>query len=304
MATALELIVALDRFIEATKPIVKKRLLAPIERKLETAMKYAFALQGRAFLKHFARLEKLFPTETIMEALALEDWEPLFNQADVETIEAFVKPIDSAVEAALLAGGKQTMADFMLTGSFDLANPRAVAYLKDYGAKLVKGINETTRTYIKTIVTEGVEQGWSYNKTAKAISDRYEEFRIGMPQKHIQSRAHLVAVQESAQAYESGNMIVAQDLKDAGLDIEKSWLTVGDDRVSEECRANQAQEWIPLDQAFSSGVANAPGHVACRCTTLYQRKGLGVAEFKKTPTYRLALASGSISESKHVGAGE
>jgi len=268
-----ELLEAIDRFLEASKPAVKERLLAPIEHKLEKAMNYAFALQGKAFLRRFGRLKVLWPAEVISEAIAYAEWEALFDEAALETLEAFVGPIDEAVEAALMAGGKQAMADFLLAGSFDLANPRAVVYLQNYGAQLVAGINETTRGYIKTVVTEGVEQGWSYNRTAKAITDRFTEFRIGQPQKHIQSRAHLIAVQESAQAYEHGNMIVARDLEDAGLEMEKSWLTVGDDRVSDLCRGNQAEGWIPLNQMFSSGADRVPGHVACRCTTLYRRVG-------------------------------
>ena len=217
MTTALvEFAIAIDRFLEASAPGTKARLLAPIERKLEKAMKYAFALQGTAFLRRLGHLKVLWPMEAIREAIVDSDWTPLFNAAELETIEAFVEPIDDAVQAALLAGGKQAMANFLLTGAFDLKNPRAVAYLKDYGAKLVKGINETTKTYIKTVVTEGVEQGWSYNKMAKAISDRYEEFRIGMPQQHIDSRAHMIAVTEAGTAYEQGNMIVAEDLAAAG----------------------------------------------------------------------------------------
>jgi len=98
---------------------------------------------------------------------------------------------------------------------------------------------------------------------AKAISDRYGMFRVGQPQLHIDSRAHLIAVQEAGQAFEYGNMVVAQDLRNAGLEMEKSYLTVGDDRVSELCRGNEADGWIPLDQSFSSGAASAPGHVAC-----------------------------------------
>jgi len=273
VGTGIGLIEALDRFLEASKPVTKNRLLAPIERKLEKAMKYAFALQGQAFLRRFGRLKLTWPTESIREALAYAEWEALFDEAALETIEAFEGPLDAATEAALLAGGKEAMADFMLTGSFDLANPRAVVYLQNYGAKLITGINETTRGYIKTVVTEGVEKGWSYNKTAKAITDRFTEFRLGQPQQHIQSRAHLIAVQESAQAYEQGNMIVARDLEHAGLEMEKSWLTVGDDRVSDLCRGNEVEGWIALNQIFSGGTDSAPGHVACRCTTLYRRVG-------------------------------
>ena len=73
--------------------------------------------------------------------------------------------------------------------------------------------------------------------------------------------------------YERGNMGVAEDLETAGLEMEKSWLAVGDDKVCDVCRANAAEGWIPLGQTFSGGVDRPLQHPACRCCALYRRKG-------------------------------
>lgn len=267
------LITTLDRFLEAAAVDTKARSLAPIERRLEAAMRRAFASQEREFLRRFARLRPLF-AEVLREAIAEVDWKPLFDDAALATLDVFIEPIDDAAKAGLLAGGRQAMADLMVEGSFDLANLRAVAYLQDYGAKLVAGIDDTTRQYIKTVITEGVEQGWSYGKMAKAISDRYAEFRVGRPQQHIDSRAHMIAVTEVGQSYEAGNMGVAEDLAAAGLEMEKSWLVTGGE-ICALCLGNEAQGWIPLKQAFSSGHMGPLAHPACRCCGLYQHRGAG-----------------------------
>jgi hypothetical protein len=162
-----------------------------------------------------------------------------------------------------------------IEGSFTLANPRAVAYLRDYGALRVAGINETTRQYLQTVITDGVEQGWSYNRMAKAISDRYAEFRVGVPQKGIRSRAHMIAITEAGDAYSQGTMGVAQDLAAAGLAMEKHWLVTGGE-ICPLCLGNGAEGWIPLDDDFSSGHSRPLGHPGCRCALQTRRRRAGV----------------------------
>ncbi len=102
------------------------------------------------------------------------------------------------------------------------------------------GIDDTTRQYIKTIITEGVDKGWSYNQMAKAISDRYAEFRVGRPQAHIASRAHMIAVTERGNAYSAGNAMVAEDLAASGLDMQKEGVITGGE-FCELCLGNEAQ---------------------------------------------------------------
>lgn len=276
------LIIALDRFLEAAADIARMRALGPIERRLEAAMMRAFALQERAFLRRFAKVKPLF-AESLREALADTDWGPQFDDAAKATASDFINPIEVAVTEALAAGGEATLADLMVGGSFNLANPRAVAYLRDYGANLVAGIDDTTRQYIKTIITDGIDQGWSYNQMAKAISDRYAEFRIGRPQAHIESRAHMIAVTESGNAYCRGNAIVAEDLASAGLDMEKHWIVTGGE-ICEICLGNEAQGWIPIDQAWSGGVMEPLQHPSCRCAAGYRRRGAGQAQAPMEPS--------------------
>jgi len=117
-----------------------------------------------------------------------------------------------------------------------------------------------------------MEQGWSYNKTARILSDRYEQFAIGKPQLHIESRAHLIAITESGNAYEEGRLQTAKWMQAQGLDMEHFWLNVGDDRVSDGCLANTAAGWIPLDQPFPSGHMRPLRFPGCRCRSLNRRK--------------------------------
>jgi len=270
---------ALSLIEGAFKQIDKIKELAPIEAKLEKALEKAFRKEGKVFLDKLESLQGFFPEVEIKEAAIPPwyDWAMIFAllmQAQEETFLLFVAPIDAAVLDSMVLGSYSVWAHMGIEPTFSLAaSPEAVAYLRDYGAKLVTKIDETTRGYIRTQIQKALEEGWSYGKTAKAITSRYEDFAIGWPQKHIQSRAHAIAVTEVGNAYSEGGLQVAQYLQFQGLAMEKRWLTAYEP-CEKICLPNEQAGWIPLEQPFPSGHMRTLGHPVCRCDTLYQRKGV------------------------------
>lgn len=183
-------------------------------------------------------------------------------------------------------GGAAILEDSLLSGvkngyelqaatfdiSFKLPNPRAVAYAKQEAAKHIAEINDTTRKTIKQMVVKGVEEGKSYGTVAREIKGRFHEFAVGKPQEHIASRAHLVAINENAECYESGGRMLVDDLEDAGLDMEKSWGGPGaeDPHTSEGCLENKAVGWISTKREFPSGHQHPPRFPGCRHHGLYR----------------------------------
>lgn len=263
------------RLEEAAAILRKERRLKTMVAKAERAIGKAFTRQGADFTKRLAKERAAFKAQEAKlreEVATTPDWEPLFTATEVATLALLAEPITALAQAALEAGVRVAIADLAIELDWSLENPRAVAFLKDRGAARVALINGTTRSELKTLLTQAMDRGWSYDKTAKAIREQFEGFAGRRPQKHIQSRAHLVAVTEAGEAYEHGNLSVGQELQAAGLEMQKSWLTVGDSRVSALCSGNQAAGWIALDDAFPSGHDRPLGHPACRCTALYQRK--------------------------------
>lgn len=254
---------AIARLVETNAALRKRRALAKPERDLQAAMAKAFLRQGRAFLSRLALYKGRFPP-AVREVAEMVPWEPLFDEAALETLDAFAKPLGSFAEAALQSGMVAAVAELNLDTAFDLKHPAAVDYLKRRGAEQVAGIAETTRKRLRTILTQAADEGWSYDKTARAIRARYADFSV--------TRARNIAVFELGDAYEHGNMLVAQDLQDAGLTMQKSWLTVGDHKVRPDHRANQEEGWIALDDAFQDGSDRPPTDPGCRCTLLMRRK--------------------------------
>lgn len=258
---------ALDAFLAEAKRPSRDLALQPHQRHLERRLKHAFDVQAGSFLARFATLKPKFPE--VKEAIRSEDWEPMLDAAFRITRKLFVRAIERAAQLALRMGFDSAG----IAPGFDLENPRAVAYLREHGAELVAGIEDTTRDQIRTILTQAVDEGWSHDKAARAIGQRFAEFRVGRPQEHVRSRAHLVAMTEMGNAYEAGNLMAAEQAHAEGTTMEKSWLTAGDARVIDECLTNQNAGWIPIDQAFPSGHQRPLAHPSCRCALLTRVKG-------------------------------
>ena len=200
------------------------------------------------------------------EALRKSDVERyVAGLAALQTIRAgkAVAALIKRVERALRIGHAHEAERLLLSISFDVPQPRAVAWLTEHCAEMVKRIDDTTRDRVASIVTQAVEEGWSYTKTEQALKDLYDGFRKSLPQQHILSRARLIAVNEAAMGYTQGELELGRWLAEGGLAVEKGWLTVMDERTCEVCSGNEGESWIPLAQAFADGSEGPPAHPAC-----------------------------------------
>ena len=261
---------AAANLLEAAEQVNKERRLKPAIVIIRKGMAKAFRKQGDIVLSGMARHKSAFPT--VEEALGPEDFDPVISAAFEDTSTAMIESIEEGTSKALATGADSTIAGAGVDVSFKLKNPRAVKWLESNAAKAVKGINDTTKLQMRGILAQATEEGWSYGKTAKKIRTEFDGFAFKKPQLHIRDRATLVAVNESANAYEQGSRMGVDEMAAAGLTMEKHWLNVGDDRVSDGCNQNTSAGWILHDSSFPSGHQNPPRFPGCRCTTQYRRR--------------------------------
>ena len=258
----------LESIVTLTKIWKRDQALKPIETKLARQMATAFRAHRAVFMREFERVGP----GILGEASGPPAIEGALEAAYQATLADFLAPIEEAAGAAIAAAAKHRVAEFGVSFAFDLKNPRAVQAIKDRGAAAVANIDATTRDEIARIITQGMEEGYNYQKVARQIVAKYDEFGAGKPQAHIRNRAELIAVTEAAEAYETGNRLVIDEMTAVGLEMEKQWSTVGDERVSAGCRENSQAGWIPVDQLFPSGHQHAPRFPGCRCAILYRRR--------------------------------
>lgn len=246
--------------IEVAARTTVSRKTTKLKQQLENKLKRLFAQQGVSYLRKFAAHQHYFK-----EALTDAEIDALFDVT--ATSVRMAQAIESAVETGLELGADD-LATQLDASAFDvifnLKNPRAVEYLKNYGVDRVSQLDTFSKDTLRNILTKGIDAGHSYGKLTTTIKKQFGEWST--------KRAKLVAVTEIGNAYQRGNLIVGLDLKAAGLQMQKSWLTRGDDLVDPHCKANQDEGWIDVEKPHSSGAMTPLDHPKCRCVELYRRK--------------------------------
>lgn len=98
-----------------------------------------------------------------------------------------------------------------------------------------------------------------------------------MREKLLRDRRKTIAQTEQRMATENGKA----QLANARGSKYKRWITAQDDLVSDMDESNQAQGWINIDEAFSSGDDQPPSHPNCRCTVVYRTAPPGESEQRR-----------------------
>jgi uncharacterized protein with gpF-like domain len=204
-----------------------------------------------------------------LDPAALKRWEDIWKSIEFDSTPELQKVVKAIEADALLKGAAQlaTQMRFDAKTTFSLSNPRAVAFFRETGGSLkyIKDIQSTTADSLQRLITTSLDEGWSYNDTAKEIRKLFDG-------PITTQRAQLIATNEAAQAYEAGNRAFADSIVDDGIKMEKKWTTSHDDRVSDGCAENESNGWIPLDEEHTSGDQDPPRFPGCRCYEQYREE--------------------------------
>ena len=242
-------------------------------KRLEEKLGPWFKWQGRVLVAALPKLVRYFPQPVeesrLLEALGA-DFDAMFDSAIEVTVSSGEEILTKGLDGAMHSGYTDLAEEIRMAKAFQLDDPLATAWAKERAAEAVSQVNDTTKETIRGIVSKGIEEGMDYDTIAGRITKRFGEFAIGKPQQHIQSRAHLVAINENALAYEHGQRQLVDEIQATGIDMEKSWATVGDGDVSAGCQRNQDAEWVPAAAEFPSGDQNPPRFPGCRCSSRHR----------------------------------
>jgi len=269
---------ALDRWLREAARARKLRTLTAIELRLEAVMSRFFRYQARTMrvLLEAARVRRARAAREAVGDPPVLDWEDPWMQTRRLTGMGMVLALEEALQAAVDAGIIE--ANVELGASFALENPRAVTWIAEHAATAITGINATTEEAIRGGGAHGRAAGAagdSYATIARAITDELASYAEVNPDSAIRSRAHMIAVTEMGNGYVQGNVMVADALVDAGVDMEKSWLAADD--PCDICAGDEDDGWIPYEDTFSSGDDEPLAHPNCRCDLLTRAVGTASA---------------------------
>jgi len=223
-----------------------------------------FRTQGRLYLERLPKIANLFLSASVKEASYDGDLVDAFADVFGKTRGKAEKALVQSLFEGFENGYKMQAGEFGLEASFKLKPEQAVSWARTNAAEHITKINETTELEIRDLIARSIDEGRDYGSVSREIRDRFDGFST--------QRAQLVAVQENAMAYESGQARIVDEIRGAGIEMEKALSGPDDDITSDICRDALDMGWIGVDEEFPGGETTAPLHVGCRHATIYRVK--------------------------------
>jgi SPP1 gp7 family putative phage head morphogenesis protein len=165
-----------------------------------------------------------------------------------------------ALREAALAAAKTAMTglvdDYGVGVDWALVNQRVVEWAKKYVGGLVRGINEVTRDFLRSAVSDWVSSGKPLEDLVAEIEPMFGSVR-----------AELIATTEVTKAFAEGNLAT---WRESGVVSGKRWMTAEDELVCPICSPLDGMV-VELDEnGFTTeeggvGLTAPPAHPNCRC---------------------------------------
>lgn len=256
----------------------------------------------KIFLEAVAQLRSSADATAIRAAIEAGNYDQAAKLLDIARFEDTLRGGKDIITSVVNDSG-ELAADVLAaqldidTGiSFDVLNPRTVAWIRDRAAKLVVEISDETQLAIRETIRAGVERGVSpaslarhirqhvgltsrdqvavLNYWAKLLEDNpdgAEALADTYAKRLLKRRSENIARTESAMASHAGQQQAWNQAAEEGLidkNTRKGWITTEDDRLCDSCMAMDGQT-VPMDADFVSPdfgpVPGPPLHPSCRC---------------------------------------
>ncbi len=245
----------------------------------------SYATEQPVQILEAARSLRTIKEDELMLLVDLVDWSA-FEEGLGDILQSHTR--DS------LAAGGQSEAS-LLKGTFDLNNPEALRFIKDFAAEEVKYITGETKHSIQHLVYDAFDQGKTVGQLkyqikkhvgllpvhSAAVEKRRQEWlNAGMSSKVAERRAERyankllnwraenIARTETIRASSQGQQELWRQMGYA--DEYKEWILTDDDRLCEHCADMEGQR-VKVTDLFHSptlgvSVSGSPLHPSCRCS--------------------------------------
>ena len=217
-----------------------------------------------ALEKKIARLLGKYNQQQLGELLEMMGNSPSISKIPpsfwTESQQALAAELIPFSEAVYLAAAERVVDSIPLPIGFDwtLVNQDAADWAVREVGKLVTKITETTRKRIGNAVSSYFTEAETIGDLEKRLSRMKDRFGSILGPK----RAEMISVTEITRAAAQGELGVARQLKNEGIEMRKVWQTNKDELVCTICiplQGKEEREW----RSIAPG--GPPAHVRCRC---------------------------------------
>lgn len=191
---------------------------------------------------------------------------------------------------------------FKVSLTFDVLNPRAVAFVTQHTGELIKQVSDETVAAVKDIVQRAFEVGGHPYQQAKTIQGhiglterqsravvnlKARQLEAGVTQERadwqaeryagrlLRDRAELIGRTETINAASQGQRETWREMADAGVldpdEWEREWITTPGDRTCIPCLEMDGKR-APIFGTYENGSDGPTLHPACRCSEGLRRR--------------------------------
>lgn len=254
-----QLIAVHKNFRDQTSPLVTKRHAEVVKwfKKFQTHVESRVGANLKAYGLHKSR-----DSDDADEILSVEALSALMKQ--------YVDEADSALADAYKNGAVNTLTQV----DFNVPDELATQFLKDYGAKEVTYITETTRNQLRQVLTDSFSAQDSIQTTVNKIRAKFAEIN---GEGDTAGRAMTIARTETLSAVSAGQAakreLTAKQFPD--MQLKKMWVHSGEEKNPRDWHEDMQGETVGKDEEFSNGLkypreAGGPPEevINCGCTCL------------------------------------
>lgn len=169
------------------------------------------------------------------------------------------------VKEGIRRGAASAMVDVNGTKNgliFNMDSPHVNAAIDKRLDFFIGSIHDTSKARIMGIMERMGAEGATQAQVGKAVRAEIRSWHTSKG--GAETRADLIAFTELGEGYEMGRWLVIEQGEQLGLQMEKRWILVSDERTCEICEI-AVEDWIPVRSNFANGFPAPLAHPACRC---------------------------------------
>jgi len=152
---------------------------------------------------------------------------------------------------------------------FNVVNKMSLDYIANRN-QYTLGTRKTTVDKMTALFTDVINNNKTLDEAVEMIENNYSVSA---------NRARFIATNELGHAFVQGTDMSLRRISTENVDInfEKRWNTVNDSRVTQGCRHNENEGWVPMEHTYADidgmgGGKTPPRFIGCRCTLDYNTK--------------------------------
>ena len=260
-----------NKLLVAVNDFFKRNKINPVLASIQRSARFK-EMENEFYSSFLIQTSQLLRTDflkQIKDSIGKQE-EPIWTDTDSievrKAIEENFKPLSEFLSLTSLMGyyiwlseiGGQSFLDKAgIRLEFNLTNKDMIGQLIERTDLLITTVDDTTKEWIGNQIIEGKKIGLSDVDIANKLREKIPET--------YKYRTERIVRTEMAEIVNRTEFETAVNNNASG----KKWITVGDERVSEACAANEDEGLVGMNATFSSGHSRPPEHPNCRCLLEY-----------------------------------